>query len=174
MKRLSLCLFIFLFFFGCSYEENTSPSQDQVVLERYTSWMDREEFEEVSAHSYSCFELSNIAFDAYDWTIKNIQWSKEKEDYWQSSRETVDKGSGDCEDRCILMYTILLNQGVKQEDMDLLLVGPGEDILHCELRVGNEIYFESSHVDYVVQYKFGKGYLEKGETHGSTDTDDSR
>lgn len=45
--------------------------------------------------------------DIGKWIGKNIAYAREKEDYWQSPSETINRGAGDCEDMAILYINIL-------------------------------------------------------------------
>ena len=48
-----------------------------------------------------------------DWLSKNITYKYDKEDYWQSPKETVKLGTADCEDYALLSRYILRKLGYK-------------------------------------------------------------
>lgn len=59
-----------------------------------------------------------------------------KEDYWATRAEMKAKGSGDCEDFAIAEYFDLLEKGVSDNDMEILVVLTRKDqSLHAVLRV---------------------------------------
>jgi len=51
----------------------------------------------------------NQALEAYEWVRANIEYEEEPrgEDHWQSAAETIELGTGDCEDQAILLASIL-------------------------------------------------------------------
>ncbi len=50
----------------------------------------------------------NQALLAFDWVRDNIEYKRDMGgDYWQSAQETLDRGTGDCEDQAILMSSLL-------------------------------------------------------------------
>ncbi len=49
---------------------------------------------------------------AFDWVRENIAYASDDEgDYWQSTQETLDMGTGDCEDQAILLSSVITALG---------------------------------------------------------------
>ncbi len=49
---------------------------------------------------------------AYEWITENIDYMEDEGgDYWQTARETVDLGMGDCEDQALLMASVIVGLG---------------------------------------------------------------
>ena len=56
----------------------------------------------------------DTAEEVMEYVHANIEYEAEldEEDYWQSPQETLELGTGDCEDFCILMMAILKKSGI--------------------------------------------------------------
>ena len=71
----------------------------------------------------------------YDWVREEIAYEYDEnqfgvEEYWQLSRETLERGKGDCEDQAILLCTLLRAKGYSSDDV-LIILGYGEKVGHA-------------------------------------------
>jgi predicted transglutaminase-like cysteine proteinase len=79
---------------------------------------------------------------------QNISYRSDMEahgvvDKWSSPAETIASKSGDCEDYAILKRSLLVNLGIKEEDMDIVVVNDERrQAFHSVLAVrnGGEVY----------------------------------
>jgi predicted transglutaminase-like cysteine proteinase len=73
------------------------------------------------------YELSQTGFDEIrDWVAYTVNYkSDEREDYWQSSEETLNLRTGDCEDFSILLCSLLRAYGIDAEQVFVVLGDDG-------------------------------------------------
>lgn len=83
-----------------------------------------------------------------------------KEDYWTTREELLAKGSGDCEDFAIAEYYDLLEAGIKDSDMKIVVVYIKDDEyqIHTVLKV-KSWYLDSRSKIIVTQHEFDKHYV---------------
>ncbi len=78
-----------------------------------------------------------VITDILRWVQKNITYtgdikSWKMSEYWQTPQETLQKGTGDCEDGAILIYAMAIYKGVPASRM-LLFAGSVDGGGHCWL-----------------------------------------
>lgn len=66
-----------------------------------------------------------------------ISYKRDQEDHWQSAIETIEKGTGDCEDFALLKMTLL--KGVLPDDQLRVYYVKSDRGPHMVLQVGNYI-----------------------------------
>ena len=54
----------------------------------------------------------SIAYQAQKWAVKNLTYTSDTGEYWQTDAETIASKKGDCEDGAILIYSMLVRSGV--------------------------------------------------------------
>ena len=63
-----------------------------------------------------------------NWTVnKQIKYTSDEStweisDYWQTSEQTNEKGTGDCEDQAILKYRRMRNSGIPDDKIGIILI----------------------------------------------------
>lgn len=77
-----------------------------------------------------------------DWVSENIKYEKDWEnwgvpEYWQTPEQTLTKGTGDCEDYCILAQEMLMRIGVCSTLHTVKIKGGG---LHMIIKLDNGAY----------------------------------
>jgi predicted transglutaminase-like cysteine proteinase len=79
------------------------------------------------------YELSETGFnDIRDWVAYSVNYkSDEREDYWQSSEETLKLHMGDCEDFSILLCSLLRAYGIDPAQVFVALGDDGEGEGHA-------------------------------------------
>jgi len=83
------------------------------------------------------YEISQTGFDHIrNWVADNIDYvSDEKRsggDYWQTPRETLQLGTGDCEDFAILLCSLLRAYGISAEQVYVAIgLDDGEELGHA-------------------------------------------
>lgn len=147
------CALLLVMMVSCSFGQEESD-----YWLHYNDWLCREDFSKIYEDADLGFKTNFLAFDTYDWIHKNIKYEADIVPYWSSSHETLEKGYGDCEDKAILMYVLLLNQGVPADDMDLVIVELSNGKRHCMVRVLNNFYF---YMEGKELYRFGIDYFIK-------------
>ena len=61
-------------------------------------------------------------------TAATIKYADDEgEDYWQSPRETIARGTGDCEDQAIYLHHLLAEKGIRSE-----VTFGAEDLTHLK------------------------------------------
>lgn len=115
-----------------------------------------------SPRSFASIEEVNI------WVNKAILYRKDRTDHWQSPRETLDSGRGDCEDYALLKQAILVACSLVEEQDTYLVVG--RDVMlrgdHAVLvvvvdgqnlvldNVTNNVVPDTSYIDFKPVYSF--------------------
>lgn len=119
--------FIILTFLLISTFSCTGPDDQWEKL--YHSWIIREGM----CLAFSRSELDRVGYrasgDVYEvcasWVRKEIRshpGHDEGKIFWQTSRQTMLMGSGDIFDRTILLYAMLLHEGIPTDDVMLILL----------------------------------------------------
>lgn len=92
------------------------------------------------------------------WVNDNVKYKSEKGDYWQTAMETLQKKEGDCEDKAILMISILLYQNEDPGKMIILSrqkkEGSKERDYHAALYYYGNIY-DSTSADLIILNPLG-------------------
>lgn len=87
-----------------------------------------------------------LATKINSWTNRNVIFVTDREawgvrDYWQTLRETLLLGTGDCEDYAIAKYSLLQQYGVAQHDLQLWYgyhySTPHMVVTYCDLVLDN-------------------------------------
>lgn len=63
-----------------------------------------------------CDLQPNNVEDIYDWVLENIEYAKDGREYWQTPKETLARGKGDCEDRVHLMIGLYYDKLGRKSD----------------------------------------------------------
>lgn len=76
------------------------------------------------ASKKQCVVDLELAADINRWVNRNVIFVTDQEahgvrDYWQTLRETLRRGTGDCEDYAIAKWTLLQQYGVAQHDLQI-------------------------------------------------------
>lgn len=85
--------------------------------------------------------------EAVSWVNKNIKYRSDIEvqkviDYWQSSRETLNRGTGDCEDMAILLRAIILHNFGEKTSI-IRLVANDNLTAHAVIRDKNDKIYDA-------------------------------
>lgn len=123
---MKCCLPFLLFFIGCL--------PDNELYTRWEDWRLRQDFTEYSASIEDFDTIVDVATIEYVYIINMIEYKADRDDYWQTSEETLELGTGDCEDMAILLYMTLLELGVSEDKIALALVGDDE-VEHCSVLI---------------------------------------
>lgn len=119
MKKITIVLTIFLILSSCAYHiplDNTFTSPEEIAFWVHT----------------------NIKY-TYDWNSSNPSLNE-----WQSPKETLERGTGDCEDMTLLfMYLCNRDLGIKPDIM-LILVDNRIYAGHYIARASG-IYYDATH-----------------------------
>lgn len=154
MKRIILTtLFIFLIS-SCQLYNEIADEYYQSNLDLPLYYGDELQLDLNSHH--------DIYFQIGQYCKSIISYATEDEENWQSPKQTIKRGKGDCEDFAILYLNILYyNTG---EKANIILVHSptrkvisGGRVNHCivELEDGTQIEPQSGReVDYVVKYRY--------------------
>lgn len=85
------------------------------------------------------YAVRDITEDISDYVFGLIEYASDYDlygkDYWQTSRETLDRGKGDCEDRANLIYVLVSLQGVSQDLVGVVIFRGPEGKQHAEMCV---------------------------------------
>ncbi len=100
--------FIVLFFIGCIYQEITENELKKIPIGKMNDYAFENEIK--------IFSITEIIIYIAD----NIKYVNEIFDYWQLPEETIKKGTGDCEDLCIL--AMFLFKTKLNLDTDLIML----------------------------------------------------
>ena len=79
MKQFLFAAFVVCFFTGCEQ----FMSSDKLIRQPN-------------------LQFSSLS-DIREYVVKNIHYKSDDGDYWQAPQETIDKGTGDCEDYCLFV-----------------------------------------------------------------------
>ncbi len=78
--------------------------------------------------------------DVFDWVSDNIEYSLDNHEEWQSPKQTVELGTGDCEDFVILaMYLLNRDFGYLPDMIIGVSIATGN--AHCWLSL-NDVWYE--------------------------------
>lgn len=119
-----LIILILALLFGCDPESDTSSENE------YSDWISREtwEIESLSIASRGCSTISTFTINSVnDWIGQRVSYKEDDVDYWQTANETIEIGTGDCEDLAILSYVLYINMGYPEDMMDCFVVKLYED-----------------------------------------------
>lgn len=103
----------------------TKLKYDGYHSEKIKDWVNREEHE-------PCFigikdsELKE-AKKIHHWVLRNIKYvsdekNYDKKEHWATTKEILEKGSGDCEDQAFVIYKKLMAAGYPEKDLGIILV----------------------------------------------------
>ncbi len=111
MKKLIIIIILSSLLYGCG-EHASNPFYQQIY-----SWQDRElvscikdSQDIVTATTISLIEIECLL----SWISRNIKSKADEYNYWQTSCETLNQRTGDCEDKAILLWRLLRDQGYPQ------------------------------------------------------------
>lgn len=111
MKKLIIIIILSSLLYGCG-EHASNPFYQQIY-----NWQDRELFcikdsqDIITATTIPLVEIECLL----SWISDNIKYQSDEQDYWQTSCETLNKRTGDCEDKAILLWRLLRDQGYPQD-----------------------------------------------------------
>lgn len=102
--------------------------------------------------------LGSTLYDVNHRVNHEITYREDTDDYWQSPRETLRRGEGDCEDFAILKRAALLSAGWRDDQMLIVVV---QDTVarraHAILIVDG--YVLDNRTDYVLPVEQFPGYI---------------
>jgi hypothetical protein len=138
-----------------------------IIYCEYSSDVSLENIEVEKMEDYVCKECDKIEInsikDILEYLSNNIQYKDEKNDYWQLPEETITKGTGDCEDFCILFMYLLKNK--LEIENSLTLIKPNKKTVHTVVYYSNQysdptmyngfmnIYVPDSHILWKSSYE---------------------
>lgn len=129
---------------------NTVAAQDIDSFKKYPKWqhvLKHEQFKppekQFDGDLVKLLQKEQLKYSAIPYVEDFVNYNKE--DYWTTREELLKRGSGDCEDFAIAKYYDLLEAGITDSDMELVIVtiNNSDRTLHAVLRVRN-YYLDSS------------------------------
>lgn len=75
--------------------------------------------------------------EAMEWCSKKIEYKDDKENYWQTPKETYFLRTGDCEDFCILFMQLAYELGYNPE---LVVIKTKSKSQHAIVKIDNNYY----------------------------------
>lgn len=93
--------------------------------------------------------------EIYNWVIKNIKYKKDDYDFWQLPQESLNLGTGDCEDRALLMMAIYFKVFGKKSEFWLVDTENNWMINHAMWIVDGKS-IEKKDFNAIFKYKFDR------------------
>lgn len=126
MKRAFALIVSLLLLASCSSGSSDDSKARSQLVKRYESWLERESFyifgENLPHFPRTGGDVPCDPQDVYQWVEDHVEYEYEGSDYWKSSQETFDSMSGDCEDKAILFYVLLIQNSYPVNYVDLFIV----------------------------------------------------
>lgn len=89
------------------------------------NWVARERYEpcHTSIHDPKLKEAKKI----HHWVLRNIKYIGDEKNYndidhWATTKEILERGSGDCEDQAFVIYKKLMAAGYPEKDIGIILI----------------------------------------------------
>jgi len=106
------------------------------------------DFEEKVGKKYDYYFENDIEVytigDALDYVYINIDYEEDNSDYWQLPEETYNKGTGDCEDMCLLfMYLVVTKLDLHPMMIRVSRIRDNKKVYHI-MAILDGVYYETT------------------------------